>query len=271
MTILPCSADTHAVRLPGTIERLDASPGAQQLERFEPARDRIAMRDHRAQVDRSARHHRDRSPPRLRSPHPRVDPWSPRERTTRAAPPTSRRAPAIRPRPARRRGAAARAAESMAPQASNTTSAPSAGSSARDLLHPVARFRRTRSRIRARARAPRRPSSTASPVTTIEVTPRARAPKRDAQPDRPRPLDDRAVTGLEARLLHRVQPRGERLEHRGLLEVHRRRHEMSVADRRDRSTRRTRPPGRVGDAQRWKRPARHGPHRPQWPNGSSAT
>src|SRR5271166_2946454 len=27
----------------------------------------------------------------------------------------------------------------------------------------------------------------------------------------------------------------------------------------------------VGDEQRWKRPARHGPHRPQWPNGSSAT
>src|ERR1700722_7718540 len=27
----------------------------------------------------------------------------------------------------------------------------------------------------------------------------------------------------------------------------------------------------VGVAQRWKRPARQGPHRPQWPNGSSAT
>src|SRR5208337_1336769 len=27
----------------------------------------------------------------------------------------------------------------------------------------------------------------------------------------------------------------------------------------------------VGEEQRWKRPARHGPHRPQWPNGSSAT
>src|SRR5580658_749345 len=27
----------------------------------------------------------------------------------------------------------------------------------------------------------------------------------------------------------------------------------------------------VGDEHRWKRPARHGPHRPQWPKGSSAT
>src|SRR5580658_7348094 len=27
----------------------------------------------------------------------------------------------------------------------------------------------------------------------------------------------------------------------------------------------------VGDEHRWNRPARHGPHRPQWPKGSSAT
>ena len=121
----------------------------------------------------------------------------------------------------------------MAPQASNTTSAPSSGSRARTCSVQPSPSAHTVSNPSSRASA-EAPLVDGKPGDHDRGDAQGARGQGDAQPDRPRPLDDRAVTRPEARLLHGVQPRGERFEQCRLLEVHRGRHEMSVAGRGDR-------------------------------------